>query len=150
MALIMITMDTTATTTEKAPDALEELHRDCFACGICNRRYAYRLLVGNVWSGGGFLVVPALLVVAAIPIERALATSLVGIALVSVSAFSANFLITPSLPLEPAAWFLDGGALGMTVGVRIKDLLPPLVLRRMFAVMIVLVALGVVWKNTGG
>lgn len=32
----MIAMDTTATTIDKAPDALEELHRDCFACGICN------------------------------------------------------------------------------------------------------------------
>lgn len=36
MALIMITMDTTAGTTEKTQDALEELHRDCFACGVCN------------------------------------------------------------------------------------------------------------------
>jgi len=34
MALIMSTMDTTATTTEKPPGDLEELHRDCFACGV--------------------------------------------------------------------------------------------------------------------
>ena len=34
MVLIMITMDTTATTTE--PQTLEDLHRDCFACGVCN------------------------------------------------------------------------------------------------------------------
>jgi len=29
-------MNTTAANTEKAPGALEELHRDCFACGVCN------------------------------------------------------------------------------------------------------------------
>lgn len=34
MAVITTTMDTTAATTEK--DALEKLHRDCFACGVCN------------------------------------------------------------------------------------------------------------------
>ncbi len=107
------------------------------------------VLSGMFGVGGGFLVVPALLAVAALPIERALATSLVGIALVSVSAFFANFLITPSLPLEPAAWFLGGGALGMTTGVWIKDFLPALALRRIFAAMIVFVAVSVLWKNTG-
>ena len=106
------------------------------------------VLSGMFGVGGGFLVVPALLAVAAIPIERALATSLVGIALVSASAFSANFLITPSLPVEPAALFLGGAALGMTAGVRIKDFLPALALRRIFSAMIVLVAVWVVWKNT--
>ena len=34
MAVITRTMDTTAATADK--DALEELHRDCFACGVCN------------------------------------------------------------------------------------------------------------------
>lgn len=104
------------------------------------------VLSGMFGVGGGFLVVPALLAVAALPIERALATSLVGISLVSASAFLANFLMTPSLPCEPAAWFLGGAALGMTAGVRIKDFLPALALRRIFAAMIVFVALWVVWK----
>ena len=103
---------------------------------------------GMFGVGGGFLVVPALLAVAALPIERALATSLVGISLVSASAFFANFLITPSIPVEPAIWFLGGAALGMTAGVRIKDFLPGLALRRIFAAMIVCVAVWVVWKNT--
>jgi len=106
------------------------------------------VLSGMFGVGGGFLVVPALLAVAALPIDRALATSLVGIALVSASAFFANFLLQPSVPIEPAAWFLGGAALGMTAGVRIKDVLPALALRRIFAAMIVLVALWVVWKNT--
>ena len=106
------------------------------------------VLSGMFGVGGGFLVVPALLAVAALPIERALATSLVGISLVSASAFFANFVMTPSLPVEPAAWFLGGAALGMTAGVRIKDFLPTLALRRIFAAMIVCVAVWVVWKNT--
>lgn len=106
------------------------------------------VLSGMFGVGGGFLVVPALLAVAALPIERALATSLVGISLVSASAFFANFLITPSFPVEPAIWFLGGASLGMTAGVRIKDFLPALALRRIFAAMIVCVAVWVVWKNT--
>jgi len=35
MGNIMTTTGTTADTTH--PDALEDLHRDCFACGVCNR-----------------------------------------------------------------------------------------------------------------
>ncbi len=105
------------------------------------------ILSGIFGVGGGFLVVPALLAVVALPIERALATSLVGIALISSSGFLANFLLTPSLPLEPAVWFFAGSALGMTAGVRVKDFLPALALRRIFSAMVVLVAIWVIWKN---
>jgi acyl-coenzyme A thioesterase PaaI-like protein len=37
MAPIMTIKDTTAATTDKMPADLESLHRDCFACGVCNR-----------------------------------------------------------------------------------------------------------------
>ncbi len=58
-------------------------------------------------------MLPALSGVAALPIERALGRSLVGISLVRASAFFANILITPSLPVEPADWFRGGAAPGM-------------------------------------
>jgi uncharacterized protein len=95
------------------------------------------VLSGTFGVGGGFLVVPALLLVTAMPIERALATSLVCIALISASAFFSNFLAIHNFPYVLAAWFLVGGALGMTLGASVKAYLSGPMLKRIFAVSII-------------
>jgi uncharacterized membrane protein YfcA len=95
------------------------------------------VLSGTFGVGGGFLVVPALLLVMAMPIERALATSLVCIALISASAFFSNFLAIHNFPYVLAAWFLVGGALGMTLGASVKAYLSGPMLKRIFAVSII-------------
>jgi uncharacterized membrane protein YfcA len=95
------------------------------------------VLSGTFGVGGGFLVVPALLLVMAMPIERALATSLVCIALISASAFFSNFLAIHNFPYVLAAWFLVGGALGMTLGASVKAYLSGPLLKRIFAVSII-------------
>ncbi len=99
------------------------------------------ILSGTFGVGGGFLVVPALLLVTAMPIERALATSLVCIFLISTSGFVANLLSVRHLNLELAAWFLTGGAIGMTAGAALKSLLSGPMLKRIFATGVIAVAL---------
>lgn len=98
------------------------------------------VLSGIFGVGGGFLVVPALLVVTAMPVPAALATSLVAIFLISAAAFVSNVAVLPSFPAITAAWFLLGGALGMTAGSAWKSRVPPVALRKVFAVALVLVA----------
>ncbi|TVR53320.1 MAG: sulfite exporter TauE/SafE family protein [Spirochaetaceae bacterium] len=91
------------------------------------------LLSGFFGVGGGFLLVPALIFVGSVRIEPALATSLVAIALISVSGFAANVGAVGEFPLLLAATFGAGGAGGMIVGAVVKRRLPSVVLNRVFA-----------------
>lgn len=105
------------------------------------------VLSGIFGVGGGFLVVPALLVVACVSIERALATSLVGISLIAASGFIAN-----ASHLAPQHWilaglFLAGSAVGMTIGVWAKTMVSPRVLSLVFGLSVLGVAAFVILRN---
>lgn len=108
------------------------------------------ILAGIFGVGGGFLVVPALLLVACTEINRALATSLVGIFLIAVSGFAANAHAMGPDDVIPALQFLVGGAIGMTGGAWFKKGLSPLMLQRTFGLAVLGTALFLVVKNLGG
>lgn len=91
------------------------------------------VLSGFFGVGGGFLLVPALVWVGSVRIEHALATSLVAIALISVSGFAANVGPAGELSVSLAVLFGAGGAVGMIAGARLKRHLSPVVLSRVFA-----------------
>ncbi len=116
----------------KDPDGILRFHWPC-AGKLIAAGAATGVLSGIFGVGGGFLVVPALLLVTAMPMDRALATSLVGIALISATALAANVLTLESFPLGLAVWFLVGGAIGMTAGVAFKSRLPTPMLKKIFA-----------------
>ncbi|PTX93709.1 sulfite exporter TauE/SafE family protein [Spartobacteria bacterium LR76] len=105
------------------------------------------ILSGIFGVGGGFLIVPALIVVACISIERALATSLVGIVLIAASGFAANAGSLSSGVGGLALWFLGGSALGMTAGVWTKSLLTARTLNVIFGISVICVSLYVIAKN---
>lgn len=92
------------------------------------------LLSGFFGVGGGFLLAPALIFVAGVSTDRALATSLVAIALTAVSGFIANFAAAYGSPITLTAVFAVGSWAGMIGGAWLKQYLSPLVLRRIFAV----------------
>lgn len=94
------------------------------------------LLAGIFGVGGGFLIVPALLLVAAISIERATATSLVATFLISTSGFASNFKYLNQADGELIIVFLFGAALGVTVGSYVKLYIPPFILRKGFAILV--------------
>lgn len=102
------------------------------------------VLSGFFGVGGGFLLVPALLWVGSVRIEHALATSLVAIALISVSGFAANVGAAGRIALSVAVLFGAGGALGMLAGARLKRHLSPVVLSRVFAAVAVIAGFYVV------
>lgn len=102
------------------------------------------VLSGIFGVGGGFLIVPGLLTVTGIAIESAMGTSLVSIALISLSGFLSNVssLSPESVPVAVA--FLGGALLGMTGGARLKSRLSAKTLRTIFGAMILATAAAVV------
>ncbi|TVQ40468.1 MAG: sulfite exporter TauE/SafE family protein [Spirochaetaceae bacterium] len=104
------------------------------------------VLSGFFGVGGGFLLVPALVWVGSVRIEHALATSLVAIALISVSGFAANVGAAGQISLSVAALFGAGGAAGMIIGARLKRYLSPQVLSRVFAAVAIVAGFYVVMQ----
>ena len=99
------------------------------------------ILSGVFGVGGGFLLVPALLLVTGISIDSAMATSLVSIALISTSGFIANVKHLTSSTFVVAALFFLGSIIGMTLGASVKQHLPSRTLRRIFGAVIVTTAM---------
>jgi uncharacterized membrane protein YfcA len=95
------------------------------------------ILSGVFGVGGGFLLVPALLIVTGISIDSAMATSLVSIALISASGFIANLTQLHQESAPVASLFFLGSVLGMTFGASVKRHLPTHILRKIFGSVII-------------
>jgi len=96
--------------------------------------------------GGGFVIVPALVLVLGLPMCAAVGTSLLIIAINSASGLIARF---GSLGLDwtVTALFILGGAAGVALGVRLAGRLPQRRLTQAFAGLIVLVACYVLYQS---
>ena len=104
------------------------------------------LLTGFLGVGGGFLIVPALTLLAGLPIHAAIGTSLFVIAANS-AAGVVGHLRQGEMPLGLTAAFTAAAALGAFAGVRLASSLDPHRLRRAFAVFVILVGLFLLGKN---
>jgi uncharacterized membrane protein YfcA len=105
------------------------------------------ILSGLFGVGGGFIIVPALVLVSGMAMHRAVATSLVVITLVSVSGVL-SYLIAG----RPVEWMLTGlfavgGIIGMTLGTQWSRRLSGPILQQGFAVALVVVAAFVITRN---
>lgn len=105
------------------------------------------VLSGLFGVGGGFVIVPALVLFSGMSIHRAVGTSLMVVALVSVSGIAAQLVagrtISPSLTLT----FIAGGILGLFAGRQIGRKLSGAGLQKVFAVAILLTAVFVIVRN---
>jgi uncharacterized protein len=105
------------------------------------------VLAGLFGVGGGFVIVPALVLFSGMPIHRAVGTSLLVIALVSVAGVSAHLWAGRDIPLDITGWFLVGGLGGLVAGQSLSKRLSGLVLQRVFVIAILAVAAYVVVQN---
>ena len=105
---------------------------------------AVGLLSGIVGVGGGFLIVPALVLLAGVPISAAVGTSLAVIALNSAAGFARSVAV-----LQAAGLHLDYavlatvaavGVIGSQAGQRLGRRLPQATLRKLFGGFLVLMA----------
>ncbi|MBX3125779.1 MAG: sulfite exporter TauE/SafE family protein [Polyangiaceae bacterium] len=97
-------------------------------------------VTGLVGAGGGFLVVPALVILGGLPMEVAVGTSLVVIALKSFAGF-VGFLGHTPIDWTLAAWVSGAAVLGSIGGGALADRVSPARLRGLFGWFVVAMAL---------
>lgn len=98
------------------------------------------VLSGLFGVGGGFVIVPALVFFSGMDIRRAVATSLLVVALVSLSGALSYAVSGETLNIALALLFAAGGIAGLLLGMLVAKRLSGPVLQKVFAVAIVLVA----------
>lgn len=107
------------------------------------------LLSGLFGVGGGFLIIPLLLLLSQISMIQAVSTSLVVIALISSSGFIAHLLLgeITHFPFVSLAWLMTGGLFGMVAGQRISHRIANASLQKSFAGGLLLIAALLLFKQ---
>jgi uncharacterized protein len=112
------------------------------------------IITGFLGVGGGFLIVPALVLMVGLPIHLAVGTSLATIALNSAVGFYKSAQILSSLNLRlnlgVIATFIVIGVTGSLIGGAICHRLPQRQLRRLFAWFVLAMGLYLLWRNLSG
>lgn len=103
-------------------------------------------LTGLVGVGGGFLLVPALVLFAGVPMRQAVGTSLFVIVLNTIAGY-AGYHGVVEIPWDLVGWFALYTAIGILAGTALVRHLPQQVLKRAFAVLLVAVAGFILWQN---
>lgn len=103
------------------------------------------VVTGTVGVGGGFLIVPALVLRLQLPLHRAIGTSLT---VVAANALAGGVGALSALSAATIDWALVGGfvavgAGGTWIGQSLVGALPPVAVRRIFATVLVLVAVSI-------
>jgi uncharacterized membrane protein YfcA len=107
---------------------------------------AVGVLTGFLGVGGGFLLMPALVKFARLPLRLATGTSLAVIACNSAAGFVSHLGETP-VPWLLAAVFALIAAAGVLLGGKVASNLPEKTLRRAFAALVLLTAAVVFWQR---
>ena len=102
------------------------------------------VLSGLFGVGGGFVIVPALVLFSGMAIHRAVGTSLLVITLISASGVASHLLAGREIPIDTTLFFVAGGVLGMFAGIWASRYLSGPALQKVFAVAIVAVAVFVI------
>lgn len=130
---------------EAATPGCEHYFSTCMAY-IVLAGIAVGLLTGVVGVGGGFLIVPALVLLSRVPIKQAVATSLAVVSANSSVGFAGY------LGSVPISWGIMAGFTAVTVvgsfaGARFSNRLSQETLKRSFAWFLVVVATYILFKN---
>jgi uncharacterized membrane protein YfcA len=104
-------------------------------------------LAGLFGVGGGFIIVPALVMFSGMGIQRAIGTSLLVITLVSASGTASHLLAGKDLSLATAGVFAAGSIAGLFGGSGLAERLAGPTLQKVFAAAIVAVALYVILRT---
>jgi uncharacterized membrane protein YfcA len=110
------------------------------------------IITGIVGVGGGFLIVPALVLLGGLSMRRAVATSLVIIALKSFTGFAKYWDAIASDPNIQLDWNVIGmmivlGGLGSTLGNKIANKVPQDKLKRVFGGFLIVMGIYILVKS---
>ncbi len=117
------------------------------AVGLAALAVAVGVLTGLV-GVGGFLMVPALVLVGQVPTKEALGTSLLVIVMISASGF-AGYLGKVEIQWGIMSLFTALAVAGSVAGAYLVRFIPQVTLRRLFAVFLVLVAIFIFYEYLG-
>ena len=123
------------------PDGSECHPWKCLSAGL-----GVGILTGFIGVGGGFLLMPALVKFARLPLRVATGTSLAVISFNSAAGFVSHFGEAP--PRWSMAFVFAGlAAVGVIIGSRFGVRLPVVRLRQAFALMVIATGTFVLWQN---
>jgi hypothetical protein len=110
------------------------------------------VLTGFFGVGGGFLIVPMLALGMRFPLRRAIGTSLVIVALVSLAALAAHLWRSADLDTSLTLGMAGGCVAGALIGTRLGERLPQRMLAQAFALLVAIAGLYVLLATvlTGG
>lgn len=117
------------------------------ALGLCIAGLLTGLLAGLIGVGGGFILVPVLVLFGGIEIHRAVATSLCVIALVSIPATVSHLIAGQTIPLNVALPFAAGCLLGLSFGSPLAAKLPGHRLQRLFGLTMLVMSVLILLHN---
>lgn len=103
-------------------------------------------LTGIVGVGGGFLLVPALVILAGVPMRQAVGTSLFVIVLNTAAGY-AGYHGVVDVPWMLVLWFAGFTGAGIIAGTSLVKRVPQQMLKRAFAVLLIVVAGLILWQN---
>ena len=105
-------------------------------------------LTGVIGIGGGFLIVPALVVFGQVPMREAVGTSLLVIAMNCVSGY-VGLRDIRAIPWSFVVTFSAVAIAGILAGTRLAAFVPQRTLKKGFAVLLLVIAAVVLWQNRG-
>jgi len=104
------------------------------------------LVTGLIGVGGGFLIVPALVLVAKLPMRLAIGTSLLVITMNALSGF-AGYAGTVPIDWHLVGWFTVVAAAGSITGTLVSKRVPQRRLKQVFGVLLIGVSLYVLYRR---
>ena len=118
--------------------------------GLLGLGLASGALSGFFGIGGGFLVVPALILATSMPIKYAVGSSLMAVTAFGLTT-SANYAVSGLVDWPLAGLFIAGGLVGGLLGARSASALALRkgLLNMVFAAMIMMVAVYMLWRSLG-
>lgn len=99
------------------------------------------LITGFLGIGGGFLIVPALVLILKVPTKIAVGTSLVAIATNTVIALSFRYEFWSQIPVESIAAFTLAAVIASLTFAPLATKLPARTIQKIFAVIVVVIAI---------
>jgi len=108
-------------------------------------------VTGFVGVGGGFLIVPALVILGGLAMPLAIATSLLIISMKSFVGFAKYYQVFSAQQLHfdwpVIGWMVLGGILGSYVGIWLSTKLPKAIMQKSFAVFLLLMGLFILYRS---
>ena len=104
-------------------------------------------LTGFVGAGGGFLIIPALIILIGLDIKKAIATSLIIIALKSTFGFFLGDVMVMNIDWDFLIYFTLLTSLGVIIGTYFGKSIDNLKLKKLFGIFIMVIAISILFKE---